>query len=305
MSSGTEWSWQPGLGLRASEPTQVSDGDRVHRTLKRIARARAHLDAQEAAALRDAQRIRLWEQFGYACLVDYMQRELGYTARAAVERLRVANAIEVLPQFEAALDEGTLSFSGAKELTRVVTPETQDAWLEATQDKNVRQIEEMVSGHKPGDLPSDPVDDSLRTKVLRFDVKLDTAALVRDYQKRRGRQLGKLIDDDVLLREVFQLALDRLCSELDSGSPSRMVDHRVDPPRGRAAGGAPTKRDYASTSPASLSAYGHDSTDGGVSGGIVCLRVRGNVCGAASPHRDRTKSTARTRSCIETLSIGR
>lgn len=211
-SLATEWSWQPGRGSRASEDA-VGDVDRIHRTLKRIAKARAHLDAQEAAALREAQRIRLWQQFGYTSLVDYMERELGYTARSAVERLRVANAIEELPAVEEALDQGTLSFSGARELTRIVTPETQAAWLDAAQDKNLRQIEEMVSGHKPGDLPSDPVDEQLRTKVLRFDVKIDTAALVRDYQKKRARQLGKIVDDDLLIREVFQFALDRVGEE--------------------------------------------------------------------------------------------
>jgi hypothetical protein len=38
----------------------------LHRTLKRIAKARAHLDLQEAEALREAQRVWLWRQFGHA-----------------------------------------------------------------------------------------------------------------------------------------------------------------------------------------------------------------------------------------------
>lgn len=43
VQSGTMWSWQPGMSLRASEATTapVSDRERVHRTLKRIAKARA------------------------------------------------------------------------------------------------------------------------------------------------------------------------------------------------------------------------------------------------------------------------
>jgi hypothetical protein len=72
--------------MRASERVQVSDGERVHRTLKRIANARAFLDTREAAALREAHRIRLWEQFGYTSLIDYMERELGYTARAGTRQ---------------------------------------------------------------------------------------------------------------------------------------------------------------------------------------------------------------------------
>src|SRR6476659_195949 len=80
----TVWSWQPGRGIRACEGTSLGDGERIHRALKRISKARASLDAQEASALREAQRIRLWEHFGYTSLVDYMERELGYTARSAV-----------------------------------------------------------------------------------------------------------------------------------------------------------------------------------------------------------------------------
>src|SRR5262245_42004081 len=45
---------------------------RVHRKLKRIAGARAKLDAVEAAALRDAQALRIWRAYGYSSLVEYM-----------------------------------------------------------------------------------------------------------------------------------------------------------------------------------------------------------------------------------------
>src|SRR5438045_2816199 len=61
----------------------------LHRTLKRIAKARAFLDTREAAMLREAQQLRLWKEFGYTSLVDYMGAELGYTPRAAEDRLRV------------------------------------------------------------------------------------------------------------------------------------------------------------------------------------------------------------------------
>lgn len=207
----TAWVWAPSPGLRASE--RENDHLRIHKALKRIAKARAALDAEEVAALREAQRMQLWREFGYASLVEYMERELGYTPRAAVERLRVANIIEELPEIEAALQQGALSFSGARELSRVVTPETQQAWLDAAQGKNVREIEQLVSGHKRGDTPDDPVDEEMLTQALRFEVTKSTAAIVRHYQKLRAHQLGDLIDDDVLIREVFQLALDKIIED--------------------------------------------------------------------------------------------
>lgn len=97
------WTWMPGLASSARETSSAAPSfeggrevDRVHRALKRIAKARAALDAQEVAALRAAHRLQLWKDFGYASLVEYMERELGYSARAAVERIRIAISIEEL-----------------------------------------------------------------------------------------------------------------------------------------------------------------------------------------------------------------
>ena len=50
---------------------------RLHQKLKRIAKARGYLDLQEAEALREAQKVQLWKEFGHTSLVDYMVNELG------------------------------------------------------------------------------------------------------------------------------------------------------------------------------------------------------------------------------------
>ena len=34
--------------------------------------------------------------------------------------------------------------------TRVATPETEEAWLDAAQDRNLRQIEDLVAGQRAG-----------------------------------------------------------------------------------------------------------------------------------------------------------
>jgi hypothetical protein len=200
---GGAWVGKEGDGAAA-----VSRFEQLHRRLKRIVKARGALDAQEAAALREAQSTKMWRHFGCSSLVDYMEREMGYTARTALERLRVANAIEELPVIADAIDQGSLSFSGARELTRIVTPETQQAWLDAAEDKSSRQIEEMVRGHKPGDLPTDAPDPALRTKVLRFEVKLSTAALERQAKKKLEKERGERLDDDAFVRALFLRVLE-------------------------------------------------------------------------------------------------
>jgi hypothetical protein len=112
-SIGTDSETTAGISAHGARCAQV------HQRLKRIARARGSLDAQEAAALRDAQQLVLWRAYGYASLAEYMEFELGYSPRAAMERLRVANVIVDLPAIASALDQGDLPFSAARELTRV------------------------------------------------------------------------------------------------------------------------------------------------------------------------------------------
>src|SRR3954464_12537411 len=113
----------------------------LHRTLTRIAKARAHLDLQEAEALREAQRLQLWRQFGHASLADYMVQELGYSShRVAEDRLRLANALPDLPRLSEALHKGEINFSQARELARVMTPETEQPWLDKAKELNVREV---------------------------------------------------------------------------------------------------------------------------------------------------------------------
>jgi hypothetical protein len=195
--------------------------DHVHRTLKRIAKARAALDAQELAALRDAQQLRLWRRYGHTSLLDYMERELGYTPRAALERLRVADAVQELPQIGEALAQGDLSFSAARELSRVATGETESEWLQAATDKNMRQVEDMISGHKKGDRPTDPADPSLRTKVLRFEVSPETFALARQVQRVLEQERGERLDDDTVMAAIYREILDARASAATPSARTR------------------------------------------------------------------------------------
>jgi len=197
--------------------------ERVHRTLKRIVKARGSLDAQEAAALRDAQRLGLWRRYGYASLPDYMEREMGYSPRAAIERIRVALAIESLPAIATALDQGALPFSGAREITRVATPETEGVWLKACENKNLREVEELVSGHDRGALPTDPPDPTLQRVVLRFLVKPENKALWRQAQTVVERDGGQRLDDDGLIAAVARRIIDGVISQTRAHAPYQIA----------------------------------------------------------------------------------
>src|SRR5882724_4481457 len=133
---------------------------------------------------------------------------MGYTPRAAIERLRVAKAIVDLPQIADALNEGELPFSAARELTRIATADTEAEWLAMAVDKNLREIEECVAGREKGDRPVDPVEPRLRTQVVRFEVKAGTYALLRQAMTILERELGERLDDDALIRTLSRRVID-------------------------------------------------------------------------------------------------
>src|SRR5205823_6019300 len=107
----------------------------------------------------------------------------GYSPRQAQERLRVARELGELPQTEAALERGALSFSAVRELTRIVTPETEVEWIESVADKNLRQIEDAVACHKKGDRPNDPGDPEIRDRVLRLVLRPEVYAALREARR--------------------------------------------------------------------------------------------------------------------------
>ncbi|HEY4175253.1 MAG TPA: HNH endonuclease [Kofleriaceae bacterium] len=172
----------------------------VHEQLLSIAKRRGALDAEEAQWLREAEQLRIWKPFAMVNMVDYLERVVGYAPRTAQERLRVARALVNLPELTEALRAGELPHSAIKELARVATPATERAWREAARDKNVRQIEELVAGHRPGDRPEDPAEPDARLHTVVFeDVAASVFAMMRQarqvLQERHG---ARMTDSDVL-----------------------------------------------------------------------------------------------------------
>jgi hypothetical protein len=140
--------------------------------------------------------------------IDYMERVLGYAPRSAQERLRVARALGTLPQLTAALACGELPFSAVRELTRVATPATEAAWVAAATGKNLRQLEDLVADHRPGDNPDDPPDPEARVRVVRFELSAETFALLRQARAVLDSEHDSHLSDDRLIATLCSAVLD-------------------------------------------------------------------------------------------------
>jgi hypothetical protein len=183
-----------GMALQRGSGWQVA-----HDALTLLARTRAGLDFEEGEKLRTAERARVHERLGYGSFVEYIERLFGYSPRLTLEKLRVAEALEGLPQLAAALREGNVSWSSVRELTRVATRATERDWLETSRGRTVREIEKQVSGHRPGDLPGHAKDWRAERHVLRFEVSGEVLASFREAQAKLRRDAGGPLDDDATL----------------------------------------------------------------------------------------------------------
>jgi hypothetical protein len=220
------------LMLNGKQRGEVGESWQVaHAALVEIARERAGLDFEEGRWLIAAQRASVDRQLGYGSFIEYAERLFGYTPRVTQEKLRVAQALEALPELSHQLRDGTLTFSQVRELTRVATPETERIWAESARDRTSRQVERLVSGRPPGSLPDSPARPELIKRVLRFEVSNETYASFREAVAKLRRDAGEHLDDDttfiLLARHVlggptddgrasYQVALD-VCEDCQRG----------------------------------------------------------------------------------------
>ena len=171
----------------------------IDRALRRIARSERRLEVEKGRWLLAARDAQVHRQFGFATLAEYVEHVFGYGPRDTRDRLRVAEALLELPETTAALGAGQIPYTAVRVLTAVLEPANESAWLHRVKGRTVREIEAMVSGHSPGDLPDDPADPELRTFVLRFKLSPQDYALFRDARREVVRDAGHELSE----AEVF------------------------------------------------------------------------------------------------------
>jgi hypothetical protein len=113
-----------------------------------IAELSAHLDAATARLLdliREFDERGGWNT-GFRSCAHWLAWRVGLDLGAARERVRVARALGTLPRLAEALARGEISYSKARALTRVATPETESRLLAVGRAGTVSHVEQIVRG---------------------------------------------------------------------------------------------------------------------------------------------------------------
>ena len=206
--------------IGAGSEERVKEWALAHQALSKLRLKRAGLDAEEGTCLLRASRAATHVYFGFASFGEYIERLFGLSRRATEEKLRVAEALEELPELADALRSGRLNWSVVRELCRVAVPETEREWLAVARGRTAREVERLVSGLGRGDRPTDRRRPELVRHVLRLEVGAETLATFREAMRVLQKRSDHRLDDDAAL---LSMAREVLGGPSDAGRASYQV----------------------------------------------------------------------------------
>jgi hypothetical protein len=89
-----------------------------------------------------------WSDSATQSCAHWLNWKCGMAMGAAREKVRVARALENLPKVSAAMACGRLSYSKAREITRVALPETEDYLLMIAEHGTAQHVEKLVRAYR-------------------------------------------------------------------------------------------------------------------------------------------------------------
>ncbi len=172
----------------------VGEAAEVHAALVEIGRARNRIECAEARWVVRAVELKLHLEIGMGSMSEYFERVLGYAPPMARERVRTSERLMELPLLRGEVESGQMRWTCARELARVVVPDTQEVWIAATRGMTLRQVEDALVGREEGDAPDSPRAQDPRTYLLD-PFRGDELAAFRERKAELEGELGNRLTD--------------------------------------------------------------------------------------------------------------
>jgi hypothetical protein len=137
----------PAHYLGVDDVLALSEDDYLDEVAHQIVRRVAHLSAAEYQVLvliREFDRLRGWERSGHRDCAQWLEYHTGMSRITARERVRVAWALEELPETSQAMSRGELNYSKARVLARAATRQTEGDLLSLAMETTAHRFQREV-----------------------------------------------------------------------------------------------------------------------------------------------------------------
>ncbi len=125
-------------------PSQL-DAKALHTHLCTALAALRKAEGNAVALFAEVLRRRLYRDLGYASIHLYAHEALGFSRSKTYEFIRLSEALDRLPGLKAGVKSGELTWTKAREVVKVATPETEGRWLEMAEKKSRRELEQEIA----------------------------------------------------------------------------------------------------------------------------------------------------------------
>ena len=126
-----------------ASPAGLSDDALTERVVGYASQIAA-LTARFLDLLREFDTRGVWSGEGINSCAHWLSWRTGLSLRAAQDHLRIAHALDDLPQMHEAFAEGRLSYSKVRALTRVATPDREEELVSVALSATAAQVEKIV-----------------------------------------------------------------------------------------------------------------------------------------------------------------
>ncbi len=224
----------------------------------------AHIRLREAlAVIREAERNavtlfaeimrrRLYRELGYASIQIYAIEALGFSRSKTYEFIRLAESFDKLPALKGSLDSGRLSWTKAREVVKVATPQTVRHWIQIAENKSRRELEVQIVRSRAlrDSARRDPKQGDLLEAFAAGDVAQvgakqppPAAAPVQALSLRLGpmqrarfdalveklmKRCGESREEIMLMAMEAMLAIDEKSTRVDGGAPYQVHVYRCE-----------------------------------------------------------------------------
>jgi hypothetical protein len=186
----------------------------IHEIASEICTLAGHLNSAQLRWLQliaEFDRRQGWSDSATQSCAHWLNWKCGMALGAAREKVRVARALEQLPKAAAAMASGRLSYSKAREITRVANPENEEFLLSIAEHGTATHVENLVRAYRrcqeAEELSREQRQQQSRSVMYRYDDD-GSLALTCRLPAEIGAQVLKALD----------IALEQLSADVPAGT---------------------------------------------------------------------------------------
>lgn len=204
----------------------------VHANLLSSAKALRQAEQNTVLWFSEVMERRLYHELGHASMLLYAQHALGFSRSKSYEFLRLTRELERLPRTRAAVADGTLGWTKAKEVVGVASVETETDWLALAQKSTQRKLKASAQQAKSQARASSKKQREClpAASVPHAEVRVSTSLSFSPSQREQFDKLLETLHKQGVTgsrEELLLLGLQMLANEksrrLDSGPVAQIV----------------------------------------------------------------------------------